>query len=63
MTYTPVENSTTTCTRCGQFITLVPFGLHYKYVNVTPLNQRLWKCMPTPDFPVRCHQPANPPRP
>lgn len=59
MTVTPVENSTTTCTECGQFITLVPFGLHYKYVSVTRLVQRLWKCEPTAEFPVRSHQPAT----
>jgi hypothetical protein len=58
MNVTPVANSTTTCTRCGKFITLVPFGLHYKYVEVTRLKQRIWKCLPTAEFPVRSHEPS-----
>jgi len=61
MPVTPVPDSTTTCTRCGQFIILVPFGLHYKYVTVTRLSQREWKCQPTTQFPVRSHEPASRP--
>jgi hypothetical protein len=57
-----VPGSITTCTRCGQFIALVPFGLHYKYVNVTRLAQRVWKCQPTSDYPVRSHKPLEEPR-
>jgi hypothetical protein len=52
-----VPDSGTVCVRCGHRLVLAAYGLHYKYVQAGDLE--MWKCDPTPEFPVRSHIPEK----
>lgn len=52
-------DSMKTCERCGAAIVLLPQGLHFKWVLASQPKKMLWKCDPTPEFPVRSHAPTG----
>jgi len=62
MTGPVVQNSETTCTRCGRRIVLkmnTPTSENAKYVLASDPQHSHWKCQTSPERPVQAHVPAR----
>jgi hypothetical protein len=53
-----IEVAHNVCAECGQPITLISSGLHYKWVT-DPTRAETWHCGSDPLFPVKAHAPKE----